>query len=101
MAGFVPPPEAAAVLLGEDFLSGSCSRSRLVVSVGVMSSGAGLRASVGLGIRGLVGAATCSLADEVGGGAGGGRGGGGGGGGGSVGRRVVWKCLTCLLGSLW
>ena len=99
MAGFVP--EAAAVLLGEDFLSGSCSRSRLVVSVGVMSSEAGLRANVGLGIRGLVVAATCSLGDEVGGGAGGGRGGGGGGGGGSVGRRVVWKCLTCLLGSLW
>ena len=56
---------------------------------------------MGLGIRGLVVAATCSLGDEVGGGAGGGRGGGGGGGGGSVGRRVVWKCLTCLLGSLW
>ena len=85
-------------------MSGSCNSSRVeVVPAGVISSEeAGLRAIVGLGIKGLVvAAATCSLGDEVGGGAGGGRGGGGGGGGGSVGRRVVWKCLTCLLGLLW
>ena len=94
MVGFVPTPEAA--LVGEDFASGSCSRSRLVVSVDVISSEVGLmRGTVGPGREPPM---TCSLGDDVGGGAGGGRGGGGGGGGGSVGRRVVWKCLTCLVG---
>ena len=99
MVTFVPPPEAAA-LFGEDFASGPCSRSREVVSADVISSDVGLRGNVGLGIKGLVVATTCSPGDEVGGGAGGGRGGGGGGGGGSVDRRVVWKCLTCLVGLL-
>ena len=83
-------------------MSASCNRSREeVVSAGVIRSEEdGLRANVGLGIKGLVvAAATCSPGDVVGGGAGGGRGGGAGGGGGSVGLRVVWKCLTCLLGS--
>ena len=66
--------------------------------VAVISSEVGLRGTVGLGIKEPVPPTTCSLGDDVGGGAGGGRGGGGGGGGGSVGRRVVWKCLTCLVG---